>query len=108
MINLLAARYRKQISIVLFLIFYGNMAGAVYSGKELMLEAFKREVLYHGPNYSGTASSLFRSNPTSGITKMDALAATSVATAPPAEKKVNENTKQQFIGGPGQPEMSSW
>jgi hypothetical protein len=111
MINLLAARYRKQIAIVLFLLFYGNMAGAVYSGKEMMLAAFERDLLYRSSNSTASVSSFYEHKPGMGIPNLNARALSKTVeknVLPPKETVTNEAEKKEFIGGPGQPEMSAF
>lgn len=106
MINALNGRYRKHIAWIMFLLFYGELAGSLYAAKNRT----SRFIPSYASNYvsdipSGKAASSFYTPavPSAAVEFVKEAAAVSGA----AENQ-SAGGDQQFIDGPGQPEMSSF
>jgi hypothetical protein len=111
MIKLLTEKHQKKIAFILFFVFYGELAANAYAGKQqrLAFQAFesslRRKINYIDDmvHSNHTGNTPFRADYKPEFRKPD-IAAEFV----PAENAGKKEDDEPFIGGPGQPEMSSF
>jgi hypothetical protein len=114
MTKILTGKHQKKIAWILFFIFYGELAGTVYASKKQILKARENYRLAYLHSRDRYASSFYPAvetmpagmGPYAGIIPGDAemIKSEEDKHISVADKKDDE----PFIGGPGQPEMSTF
>lgn len=103
MINAINGRYRKHVAWLLFLLFYGELAGSLYARNSHV------PFVYRGQSIDSGAVNNSRGSFYPYVDGQAAIPPAEIITEEPAgESAVPPAEEQAFIDGPGQPEMSSF
>lgn len=115
MIKILTGKYQKRIAWVLFFIFYGELAGTLYAGKQRMVDAEFRYASSIVSDYRPVRSQHRLAAPAIKNIDRPALSANAVVAPTPKDTAAgmlqdvaNDGIEKVDIDGPSQPEMSTF
>jgi len=111
MINYLTGKSQKRIAIILFLLFYAELAGTLYAGKVSYSFLKRNKVLAYTPEpeteiYNKTF--LKNEERQKGFSYSGSIYSDSAKIINMDSEVLPQNDRDLFIGGPAQPEMSSF